>query len=285
LRISPLDVRSQEFKKGLRGYDPEEVKAFLDAIADTMEDLLKEKETAQAELVGLKKKVETFTEMELSLRDAMVAAQKAADEAKMNARRNAELMIREAELEVRQRIADAKRQVDDVFKARETVRAEMRAFLPRLRSLLESQLTYLENIEQEVMSMDLGNGDVEEAKEVRTFTETVESKAQEAAGQVRDETVRQEEHAVERREEIAREPAVEGEQQPEHQEHAELDAAMHEHHEKQAQPEQETAPKTAATDSPWRPASPEGEPESDKELRVSHTPQEGETERPEDVNA
>jgi cell division initiation protein len=57
LRISPLDVRSQEFKKGLRGYDPEEVKAFLDAIADTMEDLLKEKETAESELVALRKKV------------------------------------------------------------------------------------------------------------------------------------------------------------------------------------------------------------------------------------
>ena len=127
MRISPLDVRSQEFKKSLRGYDPEEVKAFLDAIADTMEDLLKEKEAAEGELIGLRKKVETFTEMEISLRDAMVSAQKAADEAKMNARRNAELMIREADLEVRQRIAEAKRKVDDVFKARETVRAEMRA--------------------------------------------------------------------------------------------------------------------------------------------------------------
>gem|GEM_PF-139812 len=209
MRISPLDVRSQEFKKGLRGYDPEEVKAFLDSIADTMEELLKEKETAEAELASLRKKVETFTEMEMSLRDAMVAAQKAADEAKMNARRNAELMIREAELEVRQRIADAKRQVDDVFKARETVRAEMRAFLPRLRSLLESQLTYLENIEQEVKGMDLGDGDPVEAKEVRSFTETVASRAREAEGRVRDESVRREQHSVKRREQIARGRAVE----------------------------------------------------------------------------
>jgi cell division initiation protein len=218
LRISPLDVRSQEFRKSMRGYDPEEVKAFLDAIADTMEELLKEKEAAESELVAVKKKVETFQEMEISLRDAMVAAQKAGDEAKMNARRNAELMIREADLEVRQRIADAKRKVDDVFKARETVRAEMRAFLPRLRSLLESQLTYLENIEQEVTSMDLGDGNTAEAREVRSFTQTVEARVTRAESRAREETIRQQEHAVERRQQA--DP---------------LDEAMQEHHERRGQ--------------------------------------------------
>jgi hypothetical protein len=64
---------------------------------------------------------------------------------------------------------------------------------------------------------------------------------------------------------------------------------MQEHHEKQAHEqehqEQETAPGTAPADSPWRPAPPEGEPGSDRELRISHAPQENQPERPEDVNA
>lgn len=299
MRISPLDVRSQEFKKGLRGYDPEEVKAFLDAIADTMEDLLKEKEKAESELVALKKKVETFTEMEISLRDAMVAAQKAADEAKMNARRNAELMIREADLEVRQRIAEAKRKVDDVFQARETVRAEMRAFLPRLRSLLESQLTYLENIEQEVNTMELGEeGGGTEAREVRSVTETVEARAKREEAEARAEAARQAEEAVERRERVAEEHAIAAGEEASHDP---LDEAMQEHHEKKAdgqgQPAgapagqeprhgHEAAPHATAQDSTWKPAQTEEGSGPDKELRISHAPQEGsESERPEDVNA
>ncbi len=229
MRISPLDVRSQEFKKTLRGYDPEEVKAFLDAVADTMEDLLKEKEKAAGELAGLRKKVETFTEMELSLRDAMVAAQKAADEAKMNARRNADLMIREAELEVRQRIAEAKRQVDDVFRARETVRAEMRAFLPRLRSLLETQLTYLENIEQEVTGMDLGDGEPPETKEVESLASTVESRALEAEAEAREEMIREQERAIERRRAAAEAARAEAGGQPAHEGRAEAGGAEAEH--------------------------------------------------------
>jgi len=298
LRISPLDVRSQEFKKSLRGYDPEEVKAFLDAIADTMEDLLKEKEAAEGELIGLRKKVETFTEMEISLRDAMVSAQKAADEAKMNARRNAELMIREADLEVRQRIAEAKRKVDDVFKARETVRAEMRAFLPRLRSLLESQLTYLENIEQEVNSMELGGGDAgTEARELRSVTDTVEVRAEEAETRAREEAAKQVEDAVARREQVAREHAIAAE---EHREPDPLDEAMQEHHERKADqggapagepagqeaPRHGAAPAATGQDSTWRPAATGEAPASNKELHISHAPQEdNQTEEREDVSA
>jgi hypothetical protein len=224
--------------------------------------------------------------MEISLRDAMVSAQKAADEAKMNARRNAELMIREADLEVRQRIAEAKRKVDDVFKARETVRAEMRAFLPRLRSLLESQLTYLENIEQEVNTMELGEGgNATEAREVRSVTETVESRAREAETMARAEAARQAEEAVERREQVAAEHAA-GTQ--ERKEPDPLDEAMHEHHQKrEEQPRQgESAPQATGHDTTWRPARPEDASESNKELRISHAPQEGgEQEKREDVNA
>ena len=44
MSISPLDVRNQIFKKKLRGYDADEVKIFLDAVADRMEDMIKEKE-------------------------------------------------------------------------------------------------------------------------------------------------------------------------------------------------------------------------------------------------
>jgi cell division initiation protein len=273
LRISPLDVRSQEFKRSLRGYDPEEVKAFLESIADTMEEILKEKELAESELIALKKQVETFTAMEISLRDAMVAAQKAGDEARVNARRNSELMLREAELDVRQRIADAKRKVDDIFRARETVRAEMRAFLPRLRSLLESQLTYLENIEEEVAGMELGEaGDDMEAKEVKSFTQAMESRAKEAEATALDETVAEKEKEVKRREAAVAGAAGqpdrrgEGQQSPGQGEQDPLDVAMHQHHQRQA-----GAPQGQAAQNP---------PEQKQQHQAQGQPQQGQQQQP-----
>lgn len=321
MRISPLDVRSQDFRKSLRGYDPEEVRAFLDAIADTMEDILKEKETAEADLIALKTKVEAFTEMEISLRDAMVAAQKAGDEARVNAQRNAELMIREAELEVRQRIADAKRRVDDIFRTRDTIKAEMSAFVPRLRSLLESQLNYLASVEEEMLSMGLvGNGDPDSG-DVESLAKTVETRADEAESRARDESARREEERVERREQIVTEHAAgaghhapsagQTEAEAVHaggpgEEHAEAAAGEHaggtegEHAEgagdgqdrearaldRAMQAHHERQAEKHPPDSTWKPEpSEDGGGASGGELHIAHAPQEGESEKHGDAGA
>ncbi len=150
MNISPLDVRNQIFKKCFRGYDPEEVRYFLESLADSIEILLKEKDELEKEVVALREKIETFTSMETALRDAMLTAQRVHDEIKANAEQEAQNLIRRAELEAEQHLSEARRSLQAIEAARNEAISRTLALLAQLRSLFESQLTFLGSLEDEV---------------------------------------------------------------------------------------------------------------------------------------
>jgi cell division initiation protein len=152
LSISPLDVRNQIFKKKLRGYDADEVKIFLDAVADRMEDMIRERENLEQENAALREKANTFADLEATLRDTMVTAQKISDEARVNALKEADTLRRQASLDAQAKFDEARKKVEDVVRAHEHTRAQTMAFISKLRSLLEGHLSFLGSIESEVRS-------------------------------------------------------------------------------------------------------------------------------------
>lgn len=154
MTISPLDVRNQIFKKKMRGYDIDEVKMFLDAVADCMEELLKDKENLEKENTVLKQKAETFSGIESTLRDTMVTAQRISDEAKVNAQKEAENIKKQAEIDAKHQIAEAMKEVEKLARSREDARSQTIAFVAKLRSLLEAQLSFLGSVEGEIKIKD-----------------------------------------------------------------------------------------------------------------------------------
>jgi cell division initiation protein len=152
LSISPLDVRNQIFKKKLRGYDADEVKIFLDAVADRMEDMIKEKEDLEKENSALRERSNTFAELETTLRETMVTAQRICDEAKVNAQKEADIILHQADLDAQARAAEASKKVEDIVRAHDDTRAQTLAFVAKMRSLLEGQLSFLGTTEHEVRS-------------------------------------------------------------------------------------------------------------------------------------
>jgi len=152
LSISPLDVRNQVFKKKLRGYDADEVKIFLDAVADRMEDMIREKENLEKENSALRERSNTFAELETALRETMVTAQRICDEAKVNAQKEADNILRQADLDSQARVAEATRKVEDIVRTHDNARAQTMAFVAKMRSLLEGQLSFLGSMEHEVRS-------------------------------------------------------------------------------------------------------------------------------------
>jgi cell division initiation protein len=121
LTISPLDVRNQIFKK---------------------------KNT------GLKQKAEAFSDIESTLRDTMVTAQRISDEAKVNAQKAAENIKKQAEIDAKHQIAEAMKEVEKLARAREDARSQTIAFVAKLRSLLEAQLSFLGSVEGEIKIKD-----------------------------------------------------------------------------------------------------------------------------------
>lgn len=159
--ISPLDVRNQVFKKMFRGYDADEVRIFLDAVADRMEDMIKTKEDLERENAVLKDKNRSFAEIETSLRDTMVTAQRICDESKVAAQREADNIVRQAELDARAKVTSVSSDLDHLARQRQITRAETMAFIAKLKSLLEGHLSFLGSIEHEVREDPAGKPSVE----------------------------------------------------------------------------------------------------------------------------
>jgi len=150
VEISPLDVRSQVFKKRFQGCDSDEVKQFLEMVADRMEAILKVKEQLEKENVALKEKVEAYSKMEQTLRDTLLTAQKVGADARVNADQSARNIIKDAELEAKKKIAAATSQVDAIDRSRDMLKAETMALAAKIRSLIEAQLTFVGSMEDEV---------------------------------------------------------------------------------------------------------------------------------------
>jgi cell division initiation protein len=150
VEISPLDVRSQVFKKKFQGCDPEEVKQFLEAIADRMEKMLKDKEEADRENTALRDMVAAYSKMEQTLKDTLLTAQKVSSDARAAAEHTAQNVLKEAEVEAARRLGVASSQVDALARNRDMLRMETLAFAAKIKSLIEAQTRFIESMEEEV---------------------------------------------------------------------------------------------------------------------------------------
>jgi cell division initiation protein len=153
LEISPLDVRSQVFRRKFKGCDPDEVKQFLDAVADRMETILKAKEEFEKENAALREKISAYSKMEQTLRDTLLTAQRVSADSRSNAEHSAQNIIKEAELEAKKRVISASSQVDSISKNRDVLRAETMALAAKLKSLIEAQITFIDGMEEEITNI------------------------------------------------------------------------------------------------------------------------------------
>ena len=103
MRITPMDIRQQQFTvKMFRGFDTQEVDTFLEDLAADYEALLKE------QLQALEERTRGLEEREKVLQETLVTTQRLVEEMKDQARREAVVIIREAEVQA-DRIIEASR--------------------------------------------------------------------------------------------------------------------------------------------------------------------------------
>jgi cell division initiation protein len=99
MRITPHDIRQQQFTvRMFRGFDPSEVDAFLEDVADDYEGLLKENALLKEQIAAQEERSRGVVEREKNLNDVIVTTQRLIDEMKAATKRESELIVREAEL-------------------------------------------------------------------------------------------------------------------------------------------------------------------------------------------
>jgi len=98
MKITPLDVQQQEFKTRFRGYDCEEVDAFLRSVSEAMEGLVKDNAGLREQLDMTEGQLHGIRKKESALNDILVSTQTMAETLKQGAHREADLILKEAEL-------------------------------------------------------------------------------------------------------------------------------------------------------------------------------------------
>jgi cell division initiation protein len=147
-RITPVELERIQLKKSLFGYSRGEVDALLERIVEELESLLKERASAEVEVGRLKQEIEIFRAQESTLKEAIILAQKTADETKAAAHKEAELIVQDT-LQKSDKLAhDLQIKVSDLRWEVEKLRLERQKFLKSFRSLLEGYMREVEQAEQ-----------------------------------------------------------------------------------------------------------------------------------------
>ena len=141
--LTPLDVRKQEFRKSLRGYDTLSVEDFQMRVADALERAMRERQVLEERVSALTEQLRVFREREKAMNEALVAAQQLRQDSRAAAEREGQVIVREAE-------AEAKRLLDEARSAQNAVQVKMteterqfQQYMGGFRALLERQLAEL----------------------------------------------------------------------------------------------------------------------------------------------
>ncbi|ACI20323.1 MULTISPECIES: DivIVA domain-containing protein [Thermodesulfovibrio] len=144
MRITPLDIQQKQFKVKLRGFDMEEVYSFLELVREELEELLKENSMLKEKVAILENQLEEYRKIEQSIRDTLMTAQKLVEDYQTNARKEAELIIKEAELKAENIIKEAQEKVVKIHEDIVDLKGIRRHFKEEIRRLIEGHMRMLE---------------------------------------------------------------------------------------------------------------------------------------------
>ena len=165
--LTPLDVRkkSDDFRRVVRGYDPNQVDSFLDTCADRLDELVQNAGRREDELAALEKRLDSYEQRENALNEALLTAQELREESRAQADKSAELKLRDAEQEAKSIRRDADAAIQASRRTLDELLVRRAGFLRSMRWSLERFL-----------------GEIEE-EEVRMATEETSSPAESSAAE------------------------------------------------------------------------------------------------------
>ena len=144
LTVSPLDMRQPRFGTAMRGFDRNEVIAFLEEASTDYENALRENERLRGEIMRLEGSLNQFRELESSLKATLMSAQKVGDDMRDTAQKEAARIVREAEgradllIEKAQaRLEDIEREIDGLRLKRREAEVSIEATISTLHNTLD----------------------------------------------------------------------------------------------------------------------------------------------------
>jgi cell division initiation protein len=145
MALTPLDIQQQRFRIGLRGYAMKDVEVFLEQAANAFEDLQRETHRLADENKKLQSDIEEYQRREGTFKRALLHSQRVLDQMQENARRQAEVIVAEAETKAEKllqhaqnRVAQLQDSIADLKRQRIQVEEEIMFVIETHRRMLEA---------------------------------------------------------------------------------------------------------------------------------------------------
>ncbi len=149
--ITPLDIENKKFSRQMvNGYNVDEVDEFLDEITADYEKLYKENKELKENTEELHNDVGQYKNIESTLQNTLVIAQKTADEVQNVAKQQAEQIIKDAEYQSRVKMDELNTQIMIKEKEIEELKKQFSVYKAKMESLLISQLELIKDMDEEV---------------------------------------------------------------------------------------------------------------------------------------
>jgi len=141
--LTPLDIRKQEFRKSLRGYETLAVEDFRIRVADALERANRDRQVLEERVSALTEQLRVFREREHAMNEALIAAQQLRQETRGAAEREAQVIVREAQAEAKRLLDEAKAAQSGVEARLAETERQFQQYVSGFRALLERQLAEL----------------------------------------------------------------------------------------------------------------------------------------------
>jgi cell division initiation protein len=146
MKITPMDVQRQTFTRRFRGLDPEEVQGYLTLVAEELAAVEHERAQLEQQVKHMEGLLEEHRQREGILKSTLLTAQKASDDIREGAQRQAQAVVKEAELQADKLLELAQGRAHDLESGilelralRTALRTDIRALVTRLTTLLDLQ--------------------------------------------------------------------------------------------------------------------------------------------------
>ncbi len=136
--LTPLDIQKQTFRKIFKGYDPEDVRGYLQLVAEEIERLVRDVDRLARENAMMREDLDEHSQRERILKDTLLSAQKVSEEVRANAHKEAELIVKDAELVAERVVWQAMTRVADIERAIQDLKIERRVARNKLQLTLDT---------------------------------------------------------------------------------------------------------------------------------------------------
>ena len=151
MAITPNDIHNKDFSTKFKGFDPEEVNDFLDDVKKELEQLIRDNKDLEKRVKFNEEKVEYFNSIQETLNKSILVAQEAADRLRENARKDAEIIVFEAEKAAQAMLREAAEKATEINRETDLIKKETRIFRQRLQILTQTQLDMIKNEEWDIV--------------------------------------------------------------------------------------------------------------------------------------